>query len=126
VYFENRFLKRIFGYTMEEVVGGWKRPHSEELHNLYNSPNIIRVVKARRMRCAGHMVHMGEMRNAYKILIVKPEGRRPLWPRIGPVVDTSECSCERSVSIKGGLLISVNWASQETCSVESLAHPLTH
>jgi hypothetical protein len=50
---------------------------------------------------------MGKMRNAYKILIGKPEGMRPLWPRIGPVVDTCECSCEPSGSVKGGFLISV-------------------
>jgi hypothetical protein len=73
---------------------------------LYNSPNI-RVVKARRMRWARHMVHMGEMRNEYIILIGKPEGMRPLWPKMGPVVDTCECSSEPSGSMKGGFLFSV-------------------
>jgi hypothetical protein len=59
------------------VAGGWRRLHNEELHNLYSSPNI-RMIKARRMRWAGHVTRIGEMRNAYKILIVKPEGKRPL------------------------------------------------
>jgi hypothetical protein len=59
-------------------VGGWRRLHNEELHNLYVSQNIIRVTKSRRMRWVGHVEYMGEMRNPYKILVRKPEGRRPL------------------------------------------------
>jgi hypothetical protein len=58
-------------------VGSWRRLHNEELHNLYASPTI-RVIKSRRMRWAGHVAHMGEIRNAYNILVGKPEGKRPL------------------------------------------------
>jgi hypothetical protein len=60
------------------VTGGWRRLHNEELHNLYASPNIIRVITSKGMRWAGHISQMGEMRNAYSILIGKPEGKRPL------------------------------------------------
>jgi hypothetical protein len=81
---ENRVLRRIFGPKREEVAGGWKRLHNEELHNLYASPNIIMVMKSRRIRLAGHVAHMREMRNAYRILFKKLEGKRPLggpWHR---------------------------------------------
>jgi hypothetical protein len=73
--FENR---RIFGPKRDEVTGEWIKLHSEELHILYSSPNIIRRIKPRRMRWAGHMAHMGEERNVYKVLMEKPEGKRPL------------------------------------------------
>jgi len=66
---------RVFGHKREEVAGGWRRPHNE-LHNLYVSPDIITVIKSRRMRWAGHLVSMGEMRNAYRILVGKPEGEK--------------------------------------------------
>jgi hypothetical protein len=72
--FKNRVLRRIFGLKRDEVTGGWRKLHNEELHGLYSSPNIIRVIKARRMRWVGHVVHMGEVRGAYNILV----GRRPL------------------------------------------------
>jgi hypothetical protein len=75
--FENRVLRRIFGPKRDEVTGGWRKLHIEELHGLYSSPSIIRVIKARRMRWAGHVACMGEVRGAY-ILVGKPEGRRPL------------------------------------------------
>jgi hypothetical protein len=75
--FENRVLRRLFGRKREAVVS-WRRLHNVELHNLYASTNVIRVIKSRKMRWAGHVAPMGEMRNAYKILIVKPEGKRPL------------------------------------------------
>jgi hypothetical protein len=70
---ENRALRRIFGLWREEVAGGWRRLHNEELYNMYSSPNIIKMIKSRRMRWARHVGHMGEMRNAYKIVIGKPE-----------------------------------------------------
>jgi hypothetical protein len=76
--FENRVLRRIFGPKRDEVTGGWRKLHNEELHDLYSSPSIIRIIKARRMRRAGHIVRMGEKRNAYRLLVGKPEGRRPL------------------------------------------------
>jgi hypothetical protein len=58
-------------------MGSWRRLHNEKLHNLYASPNIIRVIKSSGMRCAGHVARMGEMRNAYNISVGKPEGKRP-------------------------------------------------
>jgi len=76
--FENRVLGRIFGTEREEVAGGWRRLHKEELHNLYASPNIIRVIKSRRMRWTGHVARMGQMRNTCNIFVGKPEGKRPL------------------------------------------------
>jgi len=60
---------RIFGPNWEEVAGGWRRLHNEELHNLYASPNVIRVIKSRRMRWAGHVARVGEMRNVYSVLV---------------------------------------------------------
>jgi hypothetical protein len=60
------------------VTGGWRKLHNEELHGLYSSPNIVRVIKARRMRWAGHVACMVEVRGAYNILVGRPEGRRPL------------------------------------------------
>jgi hypothetical protein len=76
--FENRVLKRIFGPKRDEVTGVWGKMHNEELHGLYSSPSIIRVIKARRMRWAGQVAHMGEVRGAYNILVGRPEGRRLL------------------------------------------------
>jgi hypothetical protein len=76
--FENRVLRRIFGPKRDEVTGDWRKLHNEELHNLYSSPNIIRMIKSRRMRWEGHVGRMGETRNAYRILVGKPEGKRPL------------------------------------------------
>jgi hypothetical protein len=76
--FENRMLRRIFGPRRDEVTGDWRKPHNEELHNLYSSQNIITMTKSRMMRWAGHVARMGETRNAYRILVGKPEGKRPL------------------------------------------------
>jgi hypothetical protein len=76
--FENRVLRRIFGPNRDEVTGGWRKLHNEELHGLYSSPSIVRVIKARRMRWAGHVARMGEVRGVYNIFIGRPEGRRPL------------------------------------------------
>jgi hypothetical protein len=76
--FENRVLRRIFGPKRGEVTVGCRKLHNEELHNLYSSPSIIRIIKSRRMRCAGHVARMGEKSNTYRILVGKPEGKRPL------------------------------------------------
>jgi hypothetical protein len=76
--FENRVLRRIFGPKRDEVTGEWRKLHNEELHDLYSSPSIIRIIKSRRMRWAGHVARMGEKRNAYRLLVGKPEGKRPL------------------------------------------------
>jgi hypothetical protein len=76
--FENRVLRRIFGPNRDEVTEDWKKLHNEEFHNLYSSPNIIRMIKSKRMRRAGHVARMGKKRNAYRILVGKPEGKRPL------------------------------------------------
>jgi hypothetical protein len=69
--------KRIFGPKRDEATGEWRRLHTEELNDLYSSPNIIREIKPR-MRRAGHLTRMGEKRGAYRILVWRPEERRPL------------------------------------------------
>jgi hypothetical protein len=70
-------LRRIFGPKRDKATGEWRRLHNEELNDLYSSPNIIRVMKSRRMRWVGHVARMGEERGAYRILVGRPEGRRP-------------------------------------------------
>jgi len=75
--FENMVLRRIFGPRRDEVMGEWRRLHNEEQNDLYSSPNIVRVIKSRRMRWAGHVARMGEERGVYRVLVGKPEGRRP-------------------------------------------------
>jgi hypothetical protein len=77
--FENRVLRRIFGPKREED-GSWIKLHKDEFHSLYSSPNIVRVVKLRRMRWAGHVARMGEGegRGTYRVLVERPEGKRPL------------------------------------------------
>jgi hypothetical protein len=75
--FENRVLRRIFGPEREEN-GSWRKLHNDELHSLYSSPNIVRVIKSRRMRWVGHVARMGERRGVYRVLVGRPEGRRPL------------------------------------------------
>jgi GH43 family beta-xylosidase len=76
--FENRVLRRIFGPKRDEVTGGWRKLQNEELRNLYSSPGIIRMIKSRRMRWAGHVARMREKRNAHRIFVIKSEGKRPL------------------------------------------------
>jgi hypothetical protein len=70
-------LRRIFGPKREED-GSWRKLHNDELHSLYSSPNIVRVIKSRRMRWAGHVARMGEERSVYRVLVGRPEGKRPL------------------------------------------------
>jgi hypothetical protein len=70
--FENRVLRRIFGLKRDEVTGGWRQLHNEELHDLYSSPSIIKIMKSRRTRWAGHVARKEEKRNAYRLLVRKP------------------------------------------------------
>jgi hypothetical protein len=98
--FENRVLRRTFGPKRDGVTGGWRKLHNEELHNLYCSPSIIRIIKSRRMRWAGHVARMGKKRNVYKLLVRKPDGKRPLGrPKCKWIdnikMDLLESSCER-------------------------------
>ena len=91
-------LSRIFGPRKDEVTGKLRRLHNEELNGLYSSPNIVRVIKSRRMRRVGHVVRMGEERGAYRVLVGKPEGKRPLErPRLRWVdnirMDLQEVRC---------------------------------
>jgi hypothetical protein len=76
--FENRVLRRIFGLKRDEVTGEWRKLHNKELHDLYASPSIIRIIKSRRMRWEGHVALIGEKRNVYRLLVGKPDGKRPL------------------------------------------------
>ena len=122
---EKMLLRRIFGPRSDEVTGEWwRRLHNEELNDLYSSTNTVRVIKSRRMRWAGHVARMGEERGVYRVLVGKPEGKRPLGrPRrgwvdnirmdlqevgcgymdwIGQVADACECGNEPSGSVKCG------------------------
>jgi len=76
--FENMVSRRICRPRRDEAKGEWKRLHNEELNDLYSSPNIVRVIKSRRMRWAGHVARMGEERGVYRVLLGKPEGKRPM------------------------------------------------
>ena len=81
--FENRVLRRVFGPKRDEVTGERRKLHNEELNDLYFLPNTVRVVKSRRMRWAGHVARMGEDRGVHRVLVGKPEGKRPLGrPRL--------------------------------------------
>jgi hypothetical protein len=99
--FENRMLRRIFGPKRDEVTGEWRILHNEELNGLYSLPNILRVIKPRRLRWTGHVACMVEGRVAYRVLAGKPEGKRPLgrsWRRwednIRMDVQDVGCGCE--------------------------------
>jgi len=76
--FENRVLRRVFGPKRDEVTGEWRKLHNKKLSDLYSLPNIVRVVKSRRMRWAGHVARMGEERGMHRVLVGRPEGKRPL------------------------------------------------
>jgi hypothetical protein len=75
--FEKRVLRKIFGPKRKED-GSWRKLHNDELHSLYSAPNIVRVIKSRRMRWAGHVVRMGDRKGVYRVLIGRPEGKRSL------------------------------------------------
>jgi len=76
--FENRVLRRVVGSRRDEVTGEWRKLHNEKLNYLYCSPNIVRVIKSRRMRWAGHVAHMGERRDVYRVSVGKRDRTRPL------------------------------------------------
>ena len=76
--FENRVLRRIFGLKGDRVIGEWRKLHNDLLNDLYCSPNIVRLIKSRKMRWAGHVASMEEGRGVHKVLVGKPEGKRPL------------------------------------------------
>jgi len=76
--FENRVLMRIFGPRRDEVTGEWRKLHNEELNDLYSSPNIVWAINSRRMSWAGHVARMGNRRGVFRVLVGKPEGKRPL------------------------------------------------
>ena len=76
--FENKVLRKIFGAKRDDVTGEWRKLHNAELHALYFSPNIIRNLKSRRLRWAGHVARMEKSRNAYRVLVGKPKSKRPL------------------------------------------------
>jgi len=76
--FQNRVLRRIFGPKRDDVMGEWRKLHNKELNDLYSSPNIVRVIKSRRMRWVGHAAHMGERKGIYRVFVRKPKGKRSL------------------------------------------------
>jgi hypothetical protein len=105
--FENRMLRKLFGGKTDGVTGGWRKLHNEELHNLYSSPSIIRITQSRRMRWAGHVARMGEKRNVYRLLVGKPEGKRPLGrPRFRWTDNTKVDLLEIGLSVVGWIGLS--------------------
>jgi hypothetical protein len=105
-------LRRIFGPKMDEVTGHWSKLHDGELHKLYSSPNIIRQIKSRRMRWAGHVTRMGEGRNVYRVLVGKPEGKRPLGRTRRRWEDGSKLTLGRFV---GGCVEWIHHAQDRDC-----------
>jgi hypothetical protein len=93
--FENRVLSKIFGLKRDKVMGEWRKLHNGELNGLYSLPNLVQVIKLRRMRWAGHVAHMGEGRGVYRVLVGKPEGKRLLGrPREDNIrIDLEEVGC---------------------------------
>jgi len=91
---ENMVLRRIFGPRRDEVTGECRRLHNEELNDLYSSTNIVRVIKSRRIRWAGHVARMGEERGVYRVLVGKPDGNRPRRRRVDNIrMDLQEVGC---------------------------------
>jgi hypothetical protein len=95
--FQNRVLRRISGPKRDKVTEGWRKLHNKKLRALYSSPSIIRMIKSRRMKWVGHVAWMGKERNAYRLLVGKLEGKRPLGrPRqrwVDNMMDLGEIGC---------------------------------
>jgi hypothetical protein len=99
--FENRVLRRVFGPKRDKGTEEWRKLHNEELNDLYSSPNIVRVIKSRRMRWAGNVGCLGERRSMYRVLVGKPEGKRPRHRREDNIkIDLQEVGCGGMVWIK--------------------------
>ena len=102
--FENKVLRKIFGAKRDKITGDWRKLHNAELHALYSSPNIIRDLKSRRLRWAGHVARVEHFRNAYRVLVGKPENKRPLgrprrrWDN-NIKMDLREMGCDPRYSI---------------------------
>jgi hypothetical protein len=111
--FENRVLRKLFGPKREED-GSWRKLHNDGLHSLYSSPNIIRVIKLRR-EWAGHVARMVEGRGVYRVLVGRPEGRRPLGRRRRRWEDSSKMDL-RDIGIGGA-----NWIQLAQDRVQWLA-----
>ena len=102
-------VRKVFGPKKDEVTGEWRKLHNEELNDLYSLPNIVRVVKSRRMRWAGHVARMGEDRGVHRVLVGKPEGKRPLerprrrWEdNIKMDLQEMGCDCMDSIDLAQG------------------------
>jgi hypothetical protein len=109
--FENRVLRRIFGPKRDEVMGEWRKLHNKELRDLYSSPSIIRIIKSRRMRCAGHVARIREKRNAYR-LVVNPSSYNWLQAR-RPKLDSRQ-----------GKLFSLYHSFQIGSGIHSVSYPM--
>src|SRR5215471_14998486 len=101
--FENRVLRRVFGPKRDEVTGEWRKLHNDELKNLYSSPSIVQVVKSRRTRWAGHVARMGEERGVHRVLVGKPEGKRPLGRPRRRWEDNIKMDLQKVGGSRGGL-----------------------
>jgi len=100
--FENRVLRRVFGPKRDQVTGEWRKLHNEELNDLYSLPNIVRVVKSRRMRWAGRVARMEEDRGVHRVLVGKPEGKRPLGrPRRSRLEDNIKMDLQEVEGVVG-------------------------
>jgi hypothetical protein len=109
--FENRVLRKVIGPKIDELTREWRRLHNEELNDLYSSPNIIRVIKSRRMRCTEHVARLGEKRAAYRILVGRHEGRQPLGRPMCSWEDNIKMDLQEVV--QEGICVKVTTAQRE-------------
>jgi hypothetical protein len=118
--FENKVLRRIFGPKRDGVMGGWRKQHKEELHNLYSSSSIIRINKPQRMRWAGHVARMGEKRNVYRLLVGKPERKRPLGrPRHRWIDNIKMDLLEIRLGVVGWIGLAQDRTGQSSCELSN-------